>query len=186
MGKQTLEKTKEIEIQGDCLEKFYPIITMVAAELRFRNHFYEARLANSKATNTSAWFDVLIINRTTADSTPIGVLTLESPRSNRTTLRVPPRSQWLHGDLSPRELTIMAYIEKDKDAIEFYDKHFTKFIKCLKDELKGTPFKLLWQWIKSHLRLSIFITFLVVVITLLGTNWAIVEENLIKVLEFFR
>ena len=113
-----------------------PLINRVASEQNIPNFALEAQPANSKTTNTFVWFDVFIINRTTADKTPIGVLTLESLGSNRTILRVPPRSQWLKGDLTPRELTIMAYIEKDKDAIKLYDGHFIQFLKSLDIVLK--------------------------------------------------
>jgi len=93
MEEQTLEKTQEIEIQGDNLEKLYPIITMVAAELRFKNHFYEARLANSNVTDNFEGFAVYTIDPTTMSKTPVGAFTLLLLGSNRIMLRVAPRSR---------------------------------------------------------------------------------------------
>ena len=43
-----------------------------------------------------------------------------------------------------------------------------------------------WQSIKSHRIRSIIFTVLIIGITLLGTNWTTVQENIIKFLDFFR
>lgn len=72
-----------------------------------------------------------------------------------------------------------------------YDEHFNQFIKSLEDRLahyglKITPGKRVWQWIKSHKILSTIVTIFIIGITLVGTNWTLVEENVTKFLEFLR
>jgi len=150
-----LEKTKEIEIQGDSLEKVYPIITMVAAELRFRNHFYEARLANSNVTDSFAGFAVFTIDPTSMSKTPIGVFTLLLLGSNRIMLRVSPRSRWHHDfDLTPGETMKLGLIEHDENDRKFYDEQFEEFFKSLEDRLthyglKITRRKRLWRGLEK-------------------------------------
>jgi hypothetical protein len=160
MGEQTLEKTKEIEIQGDSLEKLYPIITMVSAELRFREHFYEARLNKSSVTDNFAGFAVLTIDPTTMSKTPVGAFTLLLLGSNQIMLRVSPRSRWHHDfDLTPQEIMKLGFIEKDKIDIKFYDELFNQFIKTLEYRLthyglKITFFKRLCRWFKELIGLA--------------------------------
>ncbi len=157
MGKQTLEqiKEKEIEIQGDSLENFYPIITMVAAELRFRNHFYEARLANSNVTDSSAGFAVFTIDPTSMSKTLIGAFTLLLLGSNRIMLRVSPRSRWHHDfDLTPGEIIKLGLITNDESDRKFYDEQFNQFINSLEERLahyglKVTWYKKLWRVVKE-------------------------------------
>jgi len=157
MDEQTLENTKEIEIQGDSLEKLYPIITMVSAELRFRNHFYEARLANSNVTDSFAGFAVFTIEPTSMSKTPVGAFTLLLLGSNRIMLRVSPRSRWHHDfDLTPSEMIKLGLIEHDKNDRKFHDELFNQFINSLEDRLthyglKITLLKRLWQWIREFL-----------------------------------
>ncbi len=134
--KQPFTEAWEIgEAEAD-VQTLLPLINTVANEQNIPNFALEAQPANSKATNTFAWLDVFIINRTTGVKTPIGVLTLQSLGSNRTILRVPPRSQWLKGDLTPLQLAKMGYIKKDDDAIKFYDACFIQFLKGLDTTLK--------------------------------------------------
>ncbi len=191
MGEQTVEKTKEIEIQGDSLEKLYPIITAVASELYFNNHYFEARLAQSKATNSYAPFDVFVINPTTMSRIPAGLFTLLLLGNDRIMLRVPPRSRWYHdGKLTPDELIIMGLSKSQ------YDEHFSEFLKSLKERLahyglivmpsRATLWQRIWQWLKSHKVLSIIGSVLITIITLLGINWTTVLENITKLLKFFR
>jgi hypothetical protein len=151
--KRPFEKAWEIEIEGD-VQTLYPIIQRVADELNIENYLLEARPANSKETPTSAWFNIFSISRTTASSTLIGVLTLESFGSNRTILRVPPRSQWYKGGLSPDETIKMGLTEADKDTIVFYDGHFRQFIERLDTVFKHygskvTWYKRLWRGFKE-------------------------------------
>ena len=160
MGERKVEKTKEIEIQGDSLEKLYPIITMVAAELRFRNNFYEARLANSNVTDSFAGFAVFSIDPTTMSKTPIGAFTLLLLGSNRIILRVPPRSRWHHDfGLTPVETLTLGFIANDENDRKFYDEQFCQFIKGLEDRLgdyglKVTWYKRLWRVIKELLGIA--------------------------------
>jgi translation initiation factor 1 (eIF-1/SUI1) len=169
-GKRPFEEAWEIEIQGDDIKKLYPIIASVAAELRFKDCFFEARLASSKETDSYAPFDVFTIKPTTS-KTPIGFFALHSLGNNRIVLRVPPRSRWHHdGGLTPMELIVMGLSKSE------YDEHFGQFIKSLEDRfahygLKVTPLKRLWQWLKSHKIFSIIITaimFVAAVITIWG------------------
>ena len=197
MEEQTPEKTKEIEIQGDKLENLYPIITMVAAELRFRNHFYEARLANSNVTDNFAGFAVFTIDPTSMSKTPVGAFTLLLLGSSRIMLRVSPRSRWHHDfDLTPSEIIKLGLIAHNKNDGEFYDELFNQFIKNLEERLTAyglvvTPLKVtLWReiyhWIKSHKVLSTVGTALIIVIALLGINWDTVVSNWIKCISFIR
>ncbi len=151
MGEQKSEEAREIEIQGNSLETLYPIITAVANELYFNNHYFEARLAQSKATNSYASFDVLVINPTTLSKIPIGLFTLQLLGNNRIMLRVPPRSRWHHdGALSPDELIRMGLSKPQ------YDEHFNQFVRSLEERLshyglKVTWYKRLWRWFKEIL-----------------------------------
>ena len=165
MEEQTPEKTKEIEIQGDSLEKFYPIVTMVANELRFRNNFYEARLATSNVTDSYAGFAVFIIEQSAHIKTLIGAFTLLLLGSNRIHLRVSPRSRWHHDfDLTPAEIIKLGLIKKDETDRKFNDEQFNQFIKSLEDRLahyriKVTRGNRVWQWIDTHRILSILAAF---------------------------
>ena len=147
--KGPFEEAWEIEVQGDYLETLYPIIASVAAELHFKNCFFEARLANSKVTSSFAPFDVFTIDSTTISKTPIGVFTLQLLGNNRIMLRVPPRSRWHHdGNLSPGELIKMGLTQSH------YDEHLGQFIKSLEDRLthyslKVTLCKRLWRKLKE-------------------------------------
>ncbi|MBA7604157.1 hypothetical protein ES703_11276 [subsurface metagenome] len=147
--KRPFEEAWEIEIQGDNLATLYPIITMVASELCFKDCYFEARPAKSKEKDSFACFDVFVIELTTHSKVPIGVFALHLLGSNRIMLRVPPRSRWHHdGELSPGELIRMAYSKSQ------YDEHFGQFIKSLEDRLteyglKVTPFKRFWKWLKE-------------------------------------
>ena len=173
MADKALEKTKEIEIQGDNLEALYPIITMVAAELRFKNHFYEARLANSNVTGNFAGFAVSTIDPTTMSKTPIGAFTLLLLGSNRIMLRVAPRSRWHHDfGLTPQEMIKLGLIANDENDRNFYDELFNQFINSLEDRLTHygleiTLFKRLWQWIESHKILSILGAIATIILTIL-------------------
>jgi hypothetical protein len=146
--KRPFEEAWEIEIQGDDIKRFYPIINSVAAELRFNDCFYEARLASSKETDSYAPFDVFVI-QPTASKIPIGIFTLQSLGNNRVVLRVPPRSRWHHdGGLTPMELTLMGLSKSE------YDDHFGQFIKSLENRfthyrLKETLIKRLWRGFKE-------------------------------------
>ena len=159
MDNQTLEKTKEIEIQGDSLEKLYPIITMVASELRFRNFFYEVRLATSNVTDSYAGFAVFTIDSSNMSKTPIGAFTLLLLGSNRIMLRVSPRSRWHHDfDLTPVEIITLGLIKKDENAEKSYDEQFNQFIKSLEDRLthyslKITLPKRLWRGFEKLIRI---------------------------------
>jgi hypothetical protein len=138
--KQLFEKACQIRIQGDDIAALYPLIRTVASELRLKNFAFEARPANSITTNIYAWFNVLIINTTTASKTPVGAFTLQkSPGSNTIKLRVPPRSEWCRYGLNPTELAVMAYSESQ------YDKHFLKFVKSLKNRLKDDDLIVTWH-----------------------------------------
>lgn len=168
--KHPFEEAWEIEIQGEDIKKLYPIITSVAAELHFKDCFFEARLASPKETDSYAPFDVFII-RPPASKTPIGFFALHSLGSNRIVLRVPPCSRWHHdGGLSATELIAMGLSKSE------YNEHFGQFIKSLEDRfthygLKVTTLKRLWQWLKSHKIFSIFITaimFIAAIITIWG------------------
>lgn len=151
--KRPFEKAWEIEIQGDDIKRLYPIITSVAAELRFNDCFYEARLASSKETGSYAPFDVFAIQPTTSKK-PIGVFTLQSLGNNRIVLRVPPRSRWHHdGGLTAMELTVMGLSKSE------YDEHFGQFIKSLEDRfahyrLKETLIKRLWRGFKEAIGIA--------------------------------
>ena len=59
--KRPFEKAYKVIIQGDNLTNFYPTIRTVASELHPANFAFEARLANSMATDSFAWFNVLLI-----------------------------------------------------------------------------------------------------------------------------
>ena len=150
MKKRLFEKAYKIEIQGDELAKFYPIIRTVASELHLENFAFEARPANSMATDNFAWFNVLIINQTTMNRIPIGAFTLQSTGSNRTVIRVPPCSEWCRYDLNPGELAVMAYSGSE------YDEHFLELIKSLENNLKDdglivTRCKNLWYELKDFI-----------------------------------
>jgi len=146
--KRPFEEAWEIEIQGDDIKKLYPIIASVAAELRFKDCFFEARLASPKETESYAPFDVFIIQPTTSKA-PIGVFTLQSLGNNRIVLRVPPRSRWHHdGGLTATELIVMGLSKSE------YNEHFGQFIKSLEDRfthyrLKETLIKRLWRGFKE-------------------------------------
>jgi len=147
--KRPFEKAWSLEIEGD-VQHFCPIVERVASEISIDKYVFEARPNNSKTKASFAWFDIFIIDRTTAYQIPLGVLTLESPGSNRTILRVPPRSQWSRGDFSPEELARMGYIERDNDAIQFFSRLFMRFIDSLDITLKNygvkqTRIKKLWR-----------------------------------------
>lgn len=139
----------EIEIQGDDIKKLYSIIASVAAELRLKDCFFEARLASPKETDSYAPFDVFIIRPPAANKTPIGFFALQSLGSNRIVLRVPPRSRWHHdGGLTGTEFIAMGFAKFG------YDEHFGQFIKSLEDRfthyrLKETLIKRLWRGFKE-------------------------------------
>ncbi len=146
--KRHFEKAHKIEIQGDDLAKLYPIIRTVASELHLEDFAFEARTANSMATDSFAWFNVLIINRTTMNRIPVGAFTLQSLGGNRTVLIVPPCSEWGRYDLNPGELAVMAYSGSQ------YDEHFSQFVKSLEERLadyglKVTLRKRLWRGFKE-------------------------------------
>ena len=170
MVEQKPETIKEIEIQGDNPKKLYQIVSNVAAELYFKNCFFEARLASSKETDSYAPFDVFIIVQGASSKTPIGFFTLQSLGNNRIMLRIPPRSRWHHdGALSPDELIIMGLSKSQ------YDEHFNQFIKSLEERLahyglKVTRGKRVWQWIKSHKIPSIIITVITLIAAII-TIW---------------
>ena len=136
--KRPFEKSYKIIIQGDDLAKLNPIIRTVASELHPENFAFEARPANSMATDNFAWFNVLIINRTTMNRIPIGAFTLQSLGSNRTVLRVPPRSEWGRYNLNPEELAVMAYSGSQ------YDGYFSEFIKSLEHKFKDDGLIVTW------------------------------------------
>ena len=148
--KRPFEKAYKIEIQGDNLANFYPTIRTVASELHPANFAFEARLANSMATDSFAWFNVLLINRTIMNKIPIGAFSLQSPGSNRIVLRVPPCSEWGRYGLNPKELAEMAYSGSE------YDEHFLGFIKNLENRLRDnglivTWYKKLWHESKDFI-----------------------------------
>lgn len=138
MKKRPFEKAYKIIIQGNDLAELYPSIRTVASELHPENFAFEARQANSMATDSFAWFNVLIINRTTMNRIPIGAFTLQSTGSNRTVIRVPPCSEWCRYDLNPGELAVMAYSGSQ------YDEHFLEFIKSLENKLKDDGLIVTW------------------------------------------
>ena len=152
-----LEYIKEIEIQGDSLNKLYPIITMVSAELHFKDHFYEVRLTNLNNTDNYAGFAVLGIDPSDQSKTPIGAFTLLLLGNNRIMLRIPPRSRWHHDfSFTPLEIIKLGLIGNDKNEQEFYDELFSQFIKSLQDRLthyglRVTPVKRIWRWIREGL-----------------------------------
>ncbi len=51
---------------------------------------------------------------------------------------------------------------------------------------KPHKYRKVLQWIKAHKVLSILATILLILVTLLGTNWTTVKDNFLKLLEFFR
>jgi len=179
--KRPFEKPWKIEIPGDDIATVCPIVRTVASELRFKNFAFEARPAKSITTDSYAWFNVLVINTTTLSKIPVGAFTLQKlSEVNTIEVRIPPHSEWGRYDLNPGELAVMAYSRPE------YDEYFSQFIKRLQAKLKPRGLKWLWKCIKSHLRLSGFITFLIAAFTLLGTNWTTVKENFVKLVEFFR
>ena len=145
---QPFNKAWEIEIQGEDIKRLYPIITSVAAELRFKDCFFEARLASLKETDSYAPFDVFII-QPPASKIPVGFFALHALGNNRVVLRVPPRSRWHHeGALTPMELTVMGLSKSE------YDEHFGQFIESLEErlthyDLKLTSRKRLWRGFKE-------------------------------------
>jgi len=145
--KLPFEEPEEIQLQGN-LETFCPLIETVARELSFKDCKYEARQAVSKVTETFVWYNIFIIDLSAKVELLIGVLTLQSLGGNRTVLRVPPRSQWYEGDLSPDERLKRVFSESQ------YDEHFKQFIKSLEDRLTHyslivTRRKRLWQRFKE-------------------------------------
>ncbi|MEK7354283.1 MAG: hypothetical protein AABZ77_07250 [Chloroflexota bacterium] len=145
MGKPAIEKTKEIEIQGDSLDKLYPIITMVANELRFRNNFYEVRLANSNVTDSFAGFAVFDIDPIGMSKTMVGAFTLLLLGSNRIMLRVSPRSRWHHDfDITPLETIKLGLITDGGDEQKILDEQFNLFINSLGGRLRQYGLKVTW------------------------------------------
>ena len=82
-------------------------------------------------------------------------------------------------ELDEHEIDLKSIIRRQE--IKKISKH-QEVLKWFKSYLILKP----WQWIKSHRILSIIGSFLIVAITLLGTNWATVQDNFVKLLEFFR
>jgi len=138
--KRLFEKAWKIEIRGDDIATLYPIVRTVASELRLENFAFEARPAKSITTNSYAWFNVLIINTTTASKIPVGAFTLQKlPESNTIELRVPPPSEWGRYDLNPSELAVKAYSRSQ------YNEHFLEFIKSLENRLKDDGLIVTWH-----------------------------------------
>lgn len=180
------EKDKEIEIQAQ-LRSIIPIVDTIARELSSHNFGYEVR-ATPKPEGTFVRYDVLIIEVGkigVTEKRPIGAFTLHELEGNRTILTVLHPSRWCNGKLTPTEQAIAAYSGSE------YDKLFSQFIKRLEDRLTHyrlniTLFRGLWKWVKSHKVLSTIGTALIIVITLLGTNWDTVVSNWGKCLSFIR
>lgn len=187
IGKKRLfEEAKEIEIQAEP-QTIMSIVDEVARELCSHNFYYEARGAPIQQSKVT-FVNILVMETGKVGAMakrPIGAFTLQSLGSNRTMLTRLPRSRWGNGNLTPMERSIIAYSGDE------YDKYFSQFIKNLDDKLthyglKVTLPKKIWKWIKSHKTLSIIGTVLIIVVTLLGTNWATVVDNFMKFLQFFR
>jgi hypothetical protein len=187
--KRLFEQAKEIEIQAEP-QTIMPMVDEVARELCSHNFYYEARGAPTQE-GTFVRYNVLVMETGKVGAMAkrlIGAFTLQSlgSNNNRTTLTWLPRSRWGNGNLlTPMERTILAYSGHE------YDEYFCQFIKSLDDKLthyglKVTLPKQIWKWIKSHKTLSIIGTVLIIVVTLLGTNWATVVDNFMKFLQFFR
>lgn len=137
--KRLFEKAYKVIIQESQLAKLRPIIRTVASELHPDNFAFEVRPADSMATDNYAWFNVLIINRTTMNRIPIGAFTLQSIGTNRTELRVPPCSEWGRYDLCPMKLAVMAYSGSQ------YDGYFLEFIRRLQTRLKDDGLIVTWR-----------------------------------------
>ncbi len=84
------------------------------------------------------------------------------------------------------ERNLKSIIERQKTKEElkkiFKLQRFFRFIKELLENVTTKT----WHRIKAHKVLSIVSTALLIVITLLGTNWTTVMENVTKIIDFFR
>lgn len=146
-GQERLFETAlEIELQGD-LKTLCSIIDRMTKELRFEGCAYEARQYSKEVTETFVWYDVLYLDPSRISHIPIGAFTMQSLINNRVILTVPPRSKWILGGLSSKELMIIGY-EENKYK---YDPHFNYFLDSLDRKftrwsLKKTLRKRLWRW----------------------------------------
>lgn len=179
--KQPLGKENRKHLQGTP-EEIAPHIVRVANEFQFPQGF--SCYAEEKSEESSQFSKQFTIYRITGGRKPgviwAGAKEEELPRSIGTiTLQPLPNN---------KALFIAKHTSYSFDSDGSY---FDSFLTGLSLEFKDLGFeksrvKKIWQWLKSHKIRSIIVTVIIVVVTLLGTNWTIVEENFIKFLEMFR
>ncbi len=142
----------EIELIGET-NNFCPIIKDIARELNISDYALEAKQVEQETTISSTWFNIFSFERKYPLAILIGVVTLKSIGSNRTILRISPRSEWsryIEGD----ELLHYALVLEDEKDRTFYDAQFATYIECLHEKLKNyglkqTWYKRLWRVIKE-------------------------------------
>jgi len=139
----------EIELIGE-VQNFCPIVKEVADELDIPGYVIEAKLANPNEANF-AYFNIYSVLGSHPSPlgghpspTPIGVLTLKSIGTERTTLRIPPRSQWSRRISEADELLRMGWVKENQKEKAICDSLFARYIECLEVRLKDDGLILTW------------------------------------------
>jgi len=179
--KQSLGKEISKHLQGTP-EEIAPHIVGVAQGFQFPQGFN--CYAEEEPYESSRFYKKFTIYRITDSFTP-GVTWMHAG---------PEDEPQAIGSITLRPLPNNKTLLIAKHTLPSFDSegsYFDSFLKRLSEELKSLEFEKsvhskVWQWLKSHKILGIIVTVIIVVVTLLGTNWTIVEKNFTRFLEFFR